>query len=176
MPGWYPLGYHPGMFRRTPSSLPSMSSSSLAPTMTPRRRRTAAHFIGRGVALAAVPVWSLSACGSEDATTSMAVASTVPSGANQVDVDPTGAILVDVRTPGEFASGHLRGAVNIDIQSSDFAQRIAELDPAERYLVYCRSGNRSAAAIQMMSAAGFDDLTDLGGVAEAAAATGLAID
>ena len=57
-----------------------------------------------------------------------------------------GVVLLDVRTPAEFASGHIESAVNIDLNAPDFTARIAELDPSVTYAVYCRSGNRSATA------------------------------
>jgi rhodanese-related sulfurtransferase len=84
-------------------------------------------------------------------------------------------VVIDVRTPAEFSSGHLVGALNIDVQSSGFAAEITKLDPAGRYLVYCRSGNRSKVAIDIMRSLGFGDLTDLGSVAEASQATGIAV-
>lgn len=83
-------------------------------------------------------------------------------------------VVVDVRTPGEYAAGHLDGAVNIDLQSAAFDATIAELDPGEEYLVYCRSGNRSAQAVAAMEAAGLD-VRDAGGLSQAEKATGLAI-
>jgi rhodanese-related sulfurtransferase len=78
--------------------------------------------------------------------------------------------IIDVRTPGEFAAGHLDGAVNIDVQAADFGDRIAELDPDGAYLVYCRSGRRSAIAAEQMAEAGFTDIADAGGLAELAEA------
>lgn len=84
-------------------------------------------------------------------------------------------VIVDVRTPEEFASGHLEGAVNINLQSGQFEQEISTLSLDGEYLVYCRSGNRSAQAISIMQGLGFTDLTDLGGVDAAAQATGITI-
>lgn len=86
-----------------------------------------------------------------------------------------GGSIVDVRTPAEFVEGHLQGAVNIDVQGSDFAQRVAALDKATTYKVYCRSGNRSAQAVAAMKQAGLSHVEDLGGISAAASATGLAI-
>lgn len=63
-------------------------------------------------------------------------------------------VLLDVRTPGEYADGHLAGARLIDIKSPDFDQRIAQLDKTKTYYVYCRSGGRSAAACEKLSALG----------------------
>ena len=61
-----------------------------------------------------------------------------------------GFVLLDVRTPAEFADGHLPGAVNLDIQARDFLTRLGGLDRGKTYLVYCRSGNRSTKAAQAM--------------------------
>lgn len=79
-------------------------------------------------------------------------------------------VIIDVRTPEEFAGGHLDGARLIDIQGEDFAERIAELDPDATTVVYCRTGNRSANAVAMMDRQGFSDLYDAGGYADLAEA------
>lgn len=93
-----------------------------------------------------------------------------------VTIDATGATVIDVRTPAEYADGHLDGAVNIDVQDPEgFATAAAQLDPAGSYIVYCRTGNRSAAATAQLRDLGFDDVTDAGGLDEAAAATGLPV-
>lgn len=73
-------------------------------------------------------------------------------------------VLIDVRTPEEFAQGHIEGAVNIDVESGAFAAAIADLPTDGRYVVYCRSGNRSAVAVDQMEAAGFTDVYDMGGI------------
>jgi rhodanese-related sulfurtransferase len=69
--------------------------------------------------------------------------------------------IIDVRTPAEFDSGHIAGAVNIPVQSADFAERIARLDPAGQYAVYCRSGNRSQPAVSAMKDAGISTVYEL---------------
>ncbi len=119
--------------------------------------------------LAAGALLVVPACSSSSSSTGAAAVSVAPR------VDPAGAVVIDVRTPGEFDSGHLEGAVNIDVQAPDFAAKISSLEAAGRYLVYCRSGNRSQVAIDIMRSLGFTNLTDLGSVAEASAATGLAV-
>ncbi len=73
-----------------------------------------------------------------------------------------GALLLDVRTPGEFSSGHLEGAVNIPVQDLE-----AKLDavPAKKdqpIVIYCQSGRRSASAKQLLEKAGFTKVSDLG--------------
>lgn len=78
-----------------------------------------------------------------------------------------GALLLDVRTPEEFASGHVEGALNIDhSQVSARLEEIAGLVEGDRHkpiVVYCRSGRRSGLAKQTLEAAGFDRVTNLGG-------------
>jgi rhodanese-related sulfurtransferase len=98
------------------------------------------------------------------------VASSAPAAGAELDAAAFGSALqrpgttvLDVRTPAEFAEGHLPGAVNIDVSSPDFATRIASLDKAAPYAVYCRSGNRSAAAVQAMQGQGFTGMYHLGG-------------
>ncbi|EEH63992.1 rhodanese-like protein [Gleimia coleocanis DSM 15436] len=85
------------------------------------------------------------------------------------------ATIIDVRTPEEYAEGHVDQAVNIDVKSADFAQQVSELDPNVQYYVYCRSGNRSAVAAQYMLENGFTNVTDLGSVTDAAEALSLPI-
>ena len=63
-------------------------------------------------------------------------------------------VLIDVRTPGEFAEGNIVNALNIDVQSSSFDSQIAQLDPTKTYALYCRSGNRSGIAAEKMADAG----------------------
>jgi rhodanese-related sulfurtransferase len=85
------------------------------------------------------------------------------------------AAVIDVRTPVEFTSGHLEGAMNFDIQGMSFMDDLATLDPNATYLVYCRSGSRAAAAVDTMKSMGIDNVTNLGSVNDAASATGLAV-
>jgi len=63
--------------------------------------------------------------------------------------------ILDVRTPEEFAEGHIAGAVNLDVQSRDFEKKLRALDREKSYLVYCRTGNRSRTATVAMEALGF---------------------
>jgi rhodanese-related sulfurtransferase len=74
-----------------------------------------------------------------------------------------GVIVLDVRTPEEFASGHIEGALNIDFNSGNFANEITRLNPSETYAVYCRSGSRSGQATSIMHKAGFHDVSNLNG-------------
>lgn len=71
-----------------------------------------------------------------------------------------GAQLVDVRTPAEYASGHVEGAVNIPVQV--IQGQVGQLDKSRGVVVYCRSGGRSARAGQILDSAGFKPVHDLG--------------
>jgi rhodanese-related sulfurtransferase len=64
-------------------------------------------------------------------------------------------VVLDVRTPGEFAQGHLEGAVLVDYRSPGFREEMAGLEKTKTYLVYCRTGNRSARAMGVMGELGF---------------------
>jgi rhodanese-related sulfurtransferase len=86
-----------------------------------------------------------------------------------------GAVIIDVRTPEEFAAGHLDGAMLVDIKNPSFDAEIARLDAAASYIVYCRTGNRSAQAADRMRAIGIENITDLGSLENASAQTGVAI-
>lgn len=66
-----------------------------------------------------------------------------------------GAVLLDVRTPGEFRSGSIQGAVNIDMMSPSFRSEISKLDKSKEYFLVCRSGNRSGQACSLMAKEGF---------------------
>ncbi len=82
---------------------------------------------------------------------------------NQLMNDRPDALLLDVRTPAEVQQQVLDGALNIDFMQPDFAQQVAGLDKNKTYLVYCRSGNRSGQACQLMAQQGFSDLYNLSG-------------
>jgi rhodanese-related sulfurtransferase len=78
-------------------------------------------------------------------------------------VAEAGVITLDVRTPIEFAEGHIEGARLIDFQSGNFENEISSLDKNATYAVYCRSGNRSGQAVKVMHDAGFHNVYNLNG-------------
>ena len=73
-------------------------------------------------------------------------------------------VIVDVRTPDDFADGHLANAINIDFNADSFRDNLNSLDKSNTYLIYCRSGNRSAQALTTMNDLGFSDVHDMGGI------------
>ncbi|MFN3706008.1 MAG: rhodanese-like domain-containing protein [Thermoflexales bacterium] len=77
-------------------------------------------------------------------------------------------VLVDVRTPAEFRTGHIPGARNIDVQVID--RHLDKLPSDKPIVLYCRSGNRSSIAASILQRAGFTEVYDLGGIGEWVAA------
>lgn len=73
------------------------------------------------------------------------------------------AVILDVRTPEEFAGGYIAKAVNVDFNGSAFQEEIAKLDKSKTYLVYCLSGKRSASAASYMRDNGFKNVINLEG-------------
>lgn len=71
-------------------------------------------------------------------------------------------LLLDVRTPEEFATGHIPGAVNISLQTLE--SRLSSIPADQPVVIYCRSGNRSATAAQILAAAGYPNIYDMGGI------------
>lgn len=72
-------------------------------------------------------------------------------------------IVIDNRTKEEYETGHVEGAILIDYHSSDFEEKIAGLDRDKTYLIYCRSGRRSGAAMNLMKEYGFREVYNLEG-------------
>ena len=72
-------------------------------------------------------------------------------------------IILDVRTPAEFAQGAIKGAINIDVNASNFKEKVSKLDKDKSYLIYCRSGMRSVKACNIISENGNTRLFNLMG-------------
>jgi len=87
---------------------------------------------------------------------------------------PAGTVLIDVRTPDEFRTGYLEGALNLPVELPGFTDSVALLDPEAEYLVYCRSGRRADIAVEYMTGLGLR-ARNIGSVAEAAAETGVRV-
>ena len=81
----------------------------------------------------------------------------------QAKLKEPGAQVVDVRTDGEFAKGHIAGAINNDWLEDGFLERARTLDPKKPVLVYCAAGGRSEEAAAALRKAGFMNVTDLQG-------------
>lgn len=81
----------------------------------------------------------------------------------QKAIDDKVGVLVDVRTPEEFAEGHIEGAVNVNFKKRTFMSYISHFDKNTPILIYCRSGNRSGKGEKIMRGLGFKDVYDLKG-------------
>lgn len=144
--------------------------------MTPGRLRTLIAALLAALALVAAGCGGESSSATDEATTASASGVTLASPeeahllVEQGDVE-----VLDVRTPQEYAEGHLEGATLIDFYEPDFAERIAELDRDKEYVVYCRSGNRSGQATKLMADQGFTAVTDVDGGIVAWEAAGLPV-
>jgi phage shock protein E len=116
----------------------------------------------------------------ESTATSQAQSGVVATTGKQVTVDvftaaiqDTDVVILDVRTPAEFASGHLPGAINLNVQAATFLNQVENLDKTATYAIYCRSGDRSQIALDAMMDAGFESVFGLaGGMTEWTAADG----
>jgi rhodanese-related sulfurtransferase len=101
----------------------------------------------------------LVACGGNDT----AIVETVDPATASDYLDESGTVLLDIRTPGEFAEARLDGAVNIDFYEADFADQIDALDKDTTYVVYCRSDNRSGQAMDLFRELGFTEVYEIDG-------------
>lgn len=122
----------------------------------------------RAVAVLLVAAVALTGCSSTGTATDEGVRTVAAGEARQLIDD--GAVVIDVRTPEEFASGHLADARNIDVQAESFHAEVDQLDRDGTYVLYCRSGARAGAAAEMMLEMGFTDVANAGGFEELAAA------
>jgi rhodanese-related sulfurtransferase len=70
-------------------------------------------------------------------------------------------VILDLRTPKEFAKGHIAGAVMLDYYNPGFQQKLRQLDRSKRYLVYCRTGNRSGRTLKLVDPGEFKSIYHL---------------
>ena len=82
-----------------------------------------------------------------------------------------GALIVDVRTPEEFAEGHFPGAINIPHEQIVDGLRARDIDVTEDVILYCRSGNRSGQAERALRAQGYVAVSNAGSLSGLLAAT-----
>lgn len=81
--------------------------------------------------------------------------------ADEVIASDASLVVLDVRTAGEYSEGHIDKAVNVDFRADDFATNLAKLDKSKRYLLHCKSGTRSAGALQVMQEQGFENVVHM---------------
>ena len=136
------------------------------------------------ILLGLVLVGGVAGCGGETSSPVLETAEVVQAIAQVQLLDPQSAqsfidennpVVIDVRTQEEFDAGYIAGATLIDISSPGFTDAISALDRSATYLVYCRSGNRSATATSTMIDLGFTKVYELDGGIVAWSAAGNAI-
>ncbi len=107
------------------------------------------------LALAIPVLFFLASCSSAATTTSL------QAGDFGAKSQESGVVTLDVRTAGEFMAGHIKGAINIDVEGTQFGSEISKLDKTATYALYCQSGRRSAIAAAIMTDTGFKSLFNL---------------
>ena len=115
------------------------------------------------VALILATALALGACGGSTATDSGLELRPVADIQEIVASPPAELVVLDIRTPEEFAAGHIAGAINIDYYAADFEERLGELDLQVPYVMYCNSGNRSGNTLPLMDSLGFAEVYELDG-------------
>ena len=70
-------------------------------------------------------------------------------------------VILDIRTPGEYNTSRIEGAININFYDTSFAENLKNLDKNKTYFVYCRSGNRTGQSMRLFSSLGFKDIYHL---------------
>ena len=107
------------------------------------------------IAVLFATTFALTACSSSSGATDLGVTD-FQAKSTEADV-----VLLDVRTAGEFAAGHIAGALNIDVEGMTFEEEIKNLDPSKTYAIYCQSGRRSRIAAETLKDGGFTKLFNL---------------
>lgn len=118
----------------------------------------------------------VAACGGSTTTDSKLELRNVIEIQEIVDAPPADLVVLDIRTPEEFAAGHLAGAINVDYYANDFEDQLAQLDLDVPYVMYCNSGNRSSNALPLMDSLGFAEVYEIDGGIQAWFGAGLPID
>lgn len=149
------------------------SSKSRAASKTQSARLNPVVIVGviAVIAIAVIAVIALSGGNTPAATVAQSPASQriLPVAYNAQFSSPGGDhLLIDVRTPQEFADGHIAGAINIPVE--EIGGRLNEVPDDKPVVLYCRSGNRSAQAANILVGAGYTGVYDLGGIIDWTAA------
>jgi len=104
----------------------------------------------------------VAACSSD--TTTQSIELVPPADAAQVIADdPTGLVVLDIRTLDEFNEARLADAIMVDFYADDFAAQLDTLDKNVPYVMYCNSGNRSSDAVKTMKELGFVEVYEIDG-------------
>lgn len=118
----------------------------------------------RSLVLAGAAALLVTACGGASGAGGAILETVSPARAAEIIGEgPPGLVVLDVRTPEEFAAGHLADAVNLDFYQPGFASALAALDREAPYVLYCRTDNRSAEVRELMGNLGFSEVYEIDG-------------
>ena len=93
--------------------------------------------------------------------TSWSVQNVTPADAQKLLAESENVRVLDVRTPAEYAEGHIAGAINVDFKAADFADQVTKLDKNTAYILHCRSGRRSSSSLPILKDNGFGTIYHL---------------
>lgn len=122
-------------------------------------------FFLSGILILVLQMFFFSSCNSQNQVTE-----TYNPAKTTMTKDDSAVVLLDVRTPGEFSEGTVKGAMNIPLD--ELENRLKELDSKHKIVVFCKSGARSSRAIQILESHGFTNLVNGGSWADVAAKYG----
>ncbi len=101
--------------------------------------------------------------GAEPGDSSVPVKHVDPEEAEKLLAENKQIVVLDIRTPREFSSGHIAGATNVNYNDPQFAKNLAALDKKRAYLVHCASGGRSTKSLEVLKEQGFENIYHLDG-------------
>ena len=110
--------------------------------------------------LALFVTFNLVACNAQTLDKTKTISDTEFANGISTSVQPQ---IIDVRTPDEYATGHIKNAINIDWLSGTFETKTESLDKKKSVYVYCKSGNRSSKAVKKLEELGFTKIVELKG-------------
>jgi len=79
----------------------------------------------------------------------------------QENAKNTNLVILDLRTPEEYAEGHIQNSKNINFYAADFEQQLQSLNKTHTYFIYCRTGRRSSNALSLFKKLGFENIVHL---------------
>ena len=125
------------------------------------------------IAVAMVGAPLLSSCAPQEMVQAQSIKTIDAASANKIVAENPNITIIDVRTPEEYAGGHVPNAVNIDFKSPEFAQGLKRLPTDKPYIVYCRTGHRSGLSMDAFKQLGFKHVYNVAGGITAWQGTGL---
>ena len=111
----------------------------------------------------ALLIFTTSSCGQKEKNSDVQNSTIKMISAQELNKKTDKVTIIDVRTPGEYESGHLPNAMNINYSSSGFKEQLNALNKDQEIYVYCKVGGRSARAAKTLEELGFTKIYDLKG-------------